>query len=88
MFASLGMKCETGTCIYDDEGTVKLRTESKDDLKDWMKEHQADLIIGLMWICFIVALLFALAAIRRDKQVSLQRTEEWANDLSKDPSQS
>jgi len=53
MLASLGMKCETGNCIYDDGGTVKLRTESKDDLKDWLEEHQADLIIGLMWVCYV-----------------------------------
>ena len=82
MFSSLGMQCETGSCIYEEAATRYERHHgsSTDSFADWLKENQAKLVVALMWLCLIIVMAIAWIAIRKDKRRSLKRAEEWAND--------
>eukprot|EP00210_Caulerpa_lentillifera_P005025 g4799.t1 len=84
MFASIGMKCETGSCVYNDSinGTIPMHKKPGKDSFDWFDEHQAELLIGLMALCLIIVLIIAIVLIISDKRRSLTRAEEWVNDAS------
>ena len=78
-FSSLGMQCETGTCVYEDLAPVHHHHRRGDKgVLHWLDENQAELVIGLMWFCLILVLIIVTLSIRRDKRRSLQRAEEWA----------
>ena len=82
LFSSLGMQCETGSCIYEEASTRYQRhhSSSKDGFADWLDENQAKLVVAFIWLCLIIVMIIAWIAIRKDKRRSLKRAEEWAND--------
>lgn len=90
IFASIGMQCETGSCIYEDqaERTAIVHKKSDKDFSDWLDDNQAKLVIALMVFFLVILLIIAIFLVISDKRRSRYRVEVWVNDASNNISDS
>lgn len=77
--SSIGMKCETGKCIYDNS-TIWEETKEEKGFWNELTDRQGIAMVAFMWLMLLIVLILALILIRKDKKRSLKRAEDWAND--------